>query len=297
MGTLCLRFLFCEKLHHINMTLLFAAFLLLSSHVFVDAFFTEKCDHGNVTVSLRNLRSCANEEGNENGDFCSDFKDKRNCVFDNMQKCFKNDDIEKEAKGVLAEVRETVTAVLLNPSMQEANNFYLTEDQIETMISSCPNVPDKSFVDNHEPQNIYGLHAFSTDKNCTNKDLKTMDQTFTKCFKDEAENAKSQLRNYISSRRGSIQSSLCSLLYKTVGKCLRLKLPSCLSKKEEAFISSSYMSNIRDSYVAVEGLLHTKDSGISFAKCSIFSGSSYPKSISTLLMLIIVSLKVIYFNE
>ena len=279
------------------MKLFSASFLLLSSRIFVDAFFTEKCDHGNVTVSLRNLRSCANKEGNENDDFCSTFKDGRNCVFENMQKCFKEDDIEEEAKGFLAEVKKTVSAFLLNPSMQEANNLYLTEDQIETMMSSCPNVPDKSFVDNHEPTGIYGLYAFSTDKNCTSKDLKTMDQKLTKCFKVENESATSQLRNYVSSRRGSIQSSLCSLLYKTVGKCLRLKLPSCLSKREKAFISSSYKSNIRDAYDAIEDLLNTKDSGISLAECSIFSSSSHPKSISKLLMLIIVSLKVIYFNE
>ena len=163
--------------------------------------------------------------------------------------CFKEDDTEEEAREFLANVKRAATRFLLNPTIREAKDFYLTEDQIETMLSSCPNVPGKSF---HKPKGIFGLYVFSTDNNCSIEDLNTMDQKFTKCFKDENQSVRSQVGKYISSQRGSIQSRICSLLNKTVGKCLRLKLPSCLSKREKAFISSSYKSNIREGYEAVE---------------------------------------------
>merc|ERR1712236_191942 len=112
MGTLSLV-LFCEKPHQRNMKLLFAASLMLSSRVFVDAFFTEKCDHANVTVSLRNLRSCVNKKEKKSDDFCSTFKHSRDCVFENMKKCFKEDDIEEEAKSFLADVKRDATRFLL----------------------------------------------------------------------------------------------------------------------------------------------------------------------------------------
>ena len=52
----------------------------------------------------------------------------------------------------------------------------------------------KTIIDNLEPKQIVGLDVLQTDKNCSKKSLQLINQAINKCYKDEAKNAKSQLK-------------------------------------------------------------------------------------------------------
>jgi len=284
------------------MRVIITSVLLFSSGVFVGAFFTDKCDDGNVTRSLTNLHYCMVDNEIEDGDICTGFQGARDCAFDNMKKCFKNDDIEREAENLVAQVKNiqiksVAASILLNLSYSKAKGFYLTEDEVESMFPSCQNVPDVSFVENLETMRISGLQALSTDKNCTNQDLKSTDHMLSKCFKDENENVKKQRNKFMNSRRESRQSRVCSLLSETVGKCLNLTLPSCLSEREKSFIWFIYKKKLRNEFKALDDFLKTRESGFSFSRCSIFLySSSLPHSASSIFVfLVIVLLKIINF--
>jgi len=284
------------------MTVIIISSLLFTFCVFVGAFSTDKCDHGNVTRSLRDLHYCMDDNEIEDGDVCTGFQGARNCAFDNMKKCFEDDDIEGEAKNLVAQVKNfqiksAAASILLNLSYQKNKGFYLTEDEVESMFPSCQNVPDVSFVENLETMRISGLQALSTDKNCTNQDLKSTDYMLSKCFKDENKNVKKQRNKFMNSRRESRQSPMCSLLSETVGKCLNLTLPSCLSEREKSFIWFIYKKKLRNEFKALDDFLKTKKSGFTFSSCSIFLyNSSLPQSASTIFVfLVIVLLKIINF--
>jgi len=248
------------------------ASLLLSSQCSVDAFFTEKCDHASVTSSLENLWNCLNEHQTQKKesviDFCLPFQKARECVFENMKECFKKDDIERTANEAIANM-EKGTATLI--SIKEDNDFNQDLEKIETFFASCPNVPDKAFIESIGRKQILGLDAVFTDRNCSKEDLKEVDNVLKKCLHDEKEDYDRQLKSL---QKDTIQETLCSLIARTLGKCLNQPLPQCLVKQEEIFIEKIFKQNVYEAFKTSSKFFHAEDIGFSMAKCSIFSTST-----------------------
>merc|ERR1712142_378601 len=257
-----------------KMRIYLLASLLFSSQCSVDAFFTEKCDHASVTSSLENLWNCFSEHQTQRKesviDFCLPFQKARECVFENIKECFKKDDIERTANETIAKI-EKVAATLL--SIKEDNDVDQVLEKIETFFSSCPNVPDKAFIESVGRKLILGLDAVFTDRNCSKEDLKEVDNVLKKCLEDKEENYFKQLKS-MSLQKDSIQETLCSLIARTFGKCFNQPLPQCLVKQEEIFIEKIFKKYFYKGLKASSKILHAEDFGFSIAKCSIFSTST-----------------------
>jgi len=250
-----------------------------------EAFHTEGCDHKNMTLSLGKLEACLKaEHGTSNDDICGPFESTRECVISNMKNCFAEDDLQRIAKETQGAQRQAATKLLLNPSMQKAQGFVLTEAQVDSLYSACPNIPDKTFSDNVEPKQFFALEAgVQTDNNCTQVDISEINVGGGECVESQMEHAKSQLSRRLGSTRGSrkrIQSTICSVLDGTVGKCLRKPLPACFSERERVFLKTTMSKNLQNLFKALEDLLASKLGQISFSDCSVFSvtRSAYPIS-------------------
>ena len=134
---------------------------------------------------------------------------------------------------------------------------------MDSLYSACPNVPDKSYSENVEPKLFVALEAgVGTDDNCTETEVMKVNIGRAKCAKSEMENAKSQLSSRLRSARGSYQSTICSVLDGTVGKCLRKPFPACFSERERVFLKTSMSEDFKIFFIKME--VHFK---------SVFSGS------------------------
>merc|ERR1712215_590598 len=235
--------------------------LLISFQCSVDAFFTEKCDHASVTSSLENLWNCLNDHQTQKRegvvDFCLPIQKARECVFENMRECFKKDDIERTANETIANV-EKVAAIFL--SIKEGNDIDQGLQEIVTIFSSCPNVPDKEFIEGVGRKQITVLDAVFTDRNCSKEDLKEVDNVYSKCLHDEKEVYDKQLKS-MSLQKDSIQETLCSLIDRTFGKCSDQPLPQCLVKEEEIFIEKYFKKKLYEALKASSKFLHEEDFG------------------------------------
>ena len=234
--------------------------LLLLKSMMTDGFQTDQCDHGNMTLSLRKLRTCLDaDHDTSDDDFCAPFESTRECVISNLKNCFPEDALQRIAKETQGTVRQ------------------------DSLYSACPNIPDKSFSDNVEPTQFFALEAgVETDNNCTQMEISEINVGGGECEKSEMENAKSQLSSRLRSARGSIQSTICSVLDGTVGKCLRKPLPACFSERERVFLKTTMSKNVQNLFKALEDLLSSELGQISFSECSIFSASKINNATSSM---------------
>ena len=164
----------------------FLIFSLLALNCMITAGFeTEKCDHGNIMASLRKLQTCMNAEDDAGkDDICHEFKSSRECVASNLQECFAEDNVERIANETLGAIRHAASKLLLNPAFQKSQGFVVTEAQVDSLYSACPNVPDKSFSENVEPKLFVALEAgVGTDDNCTEAEVMKVNVGRAKCAK------------------------------------------------------------------------------------------------------------------
>jgi len=278
--------------------ILIAFSLLAWNFLQTDGFETDKCDHGNITASLRKLQTCLRaEDDTGEDDICHDFKSSRECVTSNLEQCFTKANVERIANETLGEIRLATTELLLNPAFQKIEGFVLTEAQVDSLYSACPNIPDKSFSENVERKLFFALEAgVRTDDNCTENEITKVNVGGgAECVKLEMENAKSQLNSRLRSARGSYQSTICSVLDGTVGKCLRKPFPECFSERERVFLKKTMAETLQNRFKEAEDLLGSKLGQISFSDCSVFSGSrmNYPTSSIVYVVLAISSFFVI----
>merc|ERR1711915_226754 len=224
-----------------------------------------------------NLGNCLNEPDTQKKegvvDFCLPIEKARECVFENMQECFKKDDIERTANETIANI-EKVAATFV--SIKEGDDVDQDLEKIVTFFSSCPNVPDRAFIESVGHKQIFGLDAVFTDRNCSKEDLKEVDNVLNNCLNDEKEVYDKQLKS-MSSQKGSIQETICSLIARTFGKCLKQPLPQCLVKQEQIFIEKIFKQNFYEGFKTTSKFLLEEDSGFSMEKCSIFSTSTAGK--------------------
>merc|ERR1712215_155398 len=115
---------------------------------------------------------------------------------------------ERTANETIANI-EKVAATLL--SIKEGVDDNQGLKKIGTFFSSCPNVPDKEFIESVGRKQIAGLDAVFTDRNCSKDDLNEVDNVYSKCLDDEKEVYDKQLKS-ISLQKDSIQENICSLI-------------------------------------------------------------------------------------
>jgi len=260
--------------------------LLFSSQCSVDAFYTEKCDHASVTSSLENLLNCKNNYKTQKKegvvDFCHILQKSRECVFKNLKKCFKKNDIERTANKTVADI-EIYAAKLL--SIKENNTE--GHKKIETFFASCPNVPDKEFIDSVRAEHVAGLNAVFTDRNCSKEDLNKWANDLQKCVDDKKEELQKQSKS-MSLQKVSVQESVCSLIDGTIGKCFNLPLPHCLVKREQIFLEKIIKQKLHEQFKIEDELIQSEDYGFSFAKCSIVSTSNQATSFSRISSFVVI---------
>jgi len=275
--------------------ILIAFSLLAWNFLQTDGFETDKCDHGNITASLRKLQTCLRaEDDTGEDDICHEFKSSRECITSNLEECFTKANVERISNETLGEIRLGATEILLDPDFQKIKGFVLTEAQVDSFYSACPNIPDKSFSENVDPKLFFALEAgVRTDDNCTENEMIKVNVGRAECEKLERENAISQLNSRLRSARGSYQSTICSVLDGTVGKCLRKPFPECFSKRERVFLKKTMTENLQNLFKVVEDLFGLGQ--ISFSDCSVVSGSrmNYPTSSIVYVVLAISSFFVI----
>jgi len=120
-----------------------------------------------------------------------------------------------------------------------------------------------------------------TDHICTKEDINKVNIGSGRCLQSEMENAKAQFLG-TSVRRGSIQSTICSVLDRTVGKCLRKPFPDCFSNRERTFLRNTLSEQTQNLFKVIEDLLKSQLGQISFSACSVFSGSLMTNPLSSL---------------
>jgi len=270
--------------------------LLLVKLMVSDAFRTDQCDHANLTISVRKLQTCLDDVSGDD-DICSPFLEANECVTNNLKECFIEDDLQRIAKEKLGGIRVASTKLILNPALQTAHlGFVLSEAEVDSLFSTCPNIPDKNFSENVKFKHFFVLEAgVKTDDNCTEDEI-TEVNGLGECEKSELEKFKAQITRRLRSARGSVQSTICSVLDGTVGKCLRKPLPACFSERENIFLKNKMSENIQNVFKVVEeDLIGEKLGKLSFSDCSVFSDSRtiFPTSSMLIVMLALTSFFVI----
>ena len=226
--------------------------LLVLNFLHIHGFETDKCDHENLTTALGKLHTCWDSITESREDICGQFEETRECVASNLDKCFHQKDIKKTTEETLVDLRTIKTEMLLSPDMQKAQGFILSEAEVDSLFFVCPNIPDKTFIENIGAQLVFVLeHGVRTDNNCTEEEITDFNAGSGKCLDSELEKAEAQLWR-ISAHRGSKQSTICpdfdgavGNFDRAVGNCLRKTSPSCFSMRERSFLRSNLVEQMQ----------------------------------------------------
>ena len=247
--------------------------LLLLNIIGIKSFETDKCKHEKLIPAVTELGKCLEEDSDAGNDHCSPFEEARNCVTDNLKDCFLEEDVARISENTLANIRNQSTKLLLHPVFQQSLGIALSEEDVDSIFSTCENIPGKTQAQNAKTQKIVVLESgVRTDNNCTKNEMTKVNNELILCMEVEKEKAKAELGKGLS-RRASIQSTICSIMDKTLGKCIRKPFPFCFSDKENTFLKSEITDQMKIAFEAVEDLLGATQRGISISSCSVFSGS------------------------
>merc|ERR1712179_816173 len=269
--------------------------LLLLNLMGINAFETEKCKHEKLISAATDLGKCLEKDSEAGDDHCTPFEEARHCVDENLKDCFVEDDVTRITKDTLAGIRNASTRILLHPAFHQSIGVVITEEMVDEMLSTCENIPDKTKAQNIEKQKIVILEdGVKTDNNCTREEVMEVNNEIMQCMKVEKENAQAKLRKVVS-RKASVQSAICSIMNKTLGKCIRKPFPFCFSKREKAFLKSEIKEQMKSVFEAVEDLLGASGYGISISSCSVFSSSEIytQPSVFVYILLMVFSLYII----
>jgi len=264
--------------------------LLVLNFLHIHAFETDKCGHENLTTDIGKLHTCWNSITESRENICGQFEETRECIASNLDKCFHQEDIKKTTMETLADLRSFKTDMLLNPVVQKAQGFNLSKAEVDSLFSVCPNIPEKTFIENIGAQPVIVLeHGVRTDNNCTEEDITDFDAGSEKCLESELENMEGSL----SVQRGSKQSAICPDFDRAVENCLRKTSPSCFSMRERSLLRSSLVEQMRYVIKTIKELAgeHWPE-----LDCSDFSGSSVMTDPSTSIAYIVFSISLFYVN-
>jgi len=269
--------------------------LLVLNFLHIHAFETDKCDHESLTTVLGKTRStCWDSKIESREDICGQFEKTRECVASNLDKCFHQENIKKITKETLADLSISKTEMLLNPVVQKAQGFNLSKAEVDSLFSVCPNIPDKTFIENLGYWEWVDA-GVSTDNNCTEEEITDFNAESEKCLDSEFENTEAWLGR-ISAHRGSKQSAICldfgfDLM---VENCLKKTSPSCLSMRERSFLKTNLVEPM---HYLLKKLFDLAGENLPEFEldCSDFSGSVMPKP-STSIAYIVFSIPLFYVN-
>jgi hypothetical protein len=284
-------FFHCRQVKMVFKETIVASFsLILLKYFLTDGFETNKCDHRTLTMSLRKVQACITAvDESDNDDFCSEFPHTRECVTSNLPECFSEEHVEKMAKECLGFLRQGLTKLLLNTDIQKVLGFVLAEAELDFLFDACPSVPDKSFAEKVGQKYFYALETgVRTDKNCTENEMKNINVVSAECWLSEVEKALTQLSRRLGYAGGSYQTTACSVLNETVGKCMRAPLPACISERERMFLKTTMLEDFK----SIVDIFESEFGQISLSDCYLFSASklNYPTSSVVYLMLSLINL-------
>jgi len=246
--------------------------LLVLNFLHIHAFETDKCGHENLTTALGKLHTCWDSITVSREDICGQFEETRECIANNLDKCFHEENIKKTSEETLAELRSFKTAILLTTDVQKAQGFNLSEAEVDSLFSVCPNIPDKTFIENIGAQPVFVLEpGVRTDNNCTEEEITDFNAGSEKCLESELDNTEAQFTvREDFSHPGSNETTICLYFDRVVGKCLRKTLPSCFSMRERIFLRSNLEEQIQYLFKKVMDLAGEIWPELD---CSVFSGS------------------------
>eukprot|EP00092_Neocalanus_flemingeri_P037123 GFUD01040411.1.p1 GENE.GFUD01040411.1~~GFUD01040411.1.p1 ORF type:complete len:296 (-),score=48.91 GFUD01040411.1:111-998(-) len=246
---------------------------IFSFFIFISAFQTEQCNHQEITKSLKKLQDCMNADGGEDEDVCYEFSSANDCVRKHLSGCFDEEDVDRSANETLGQIRKASTKLILSPSYQRLIGFTVSETDLDSLFATCPNMPGKKFSENLKPTLIYAIDLLQTDRNCTKEQINGVNTDFAGCAEKQKKNVQAMFSRRTSSRSSlsSMQSTICSVMEDTLGKCLRKPLPDCFSKREEVFLKTTLSENLKSSTKGIEKQAKQKLSGLSFSGCPVFS--------------------------
>ena len=272
--------------------------VLLFNVIGINTFETDKCQHGELITAVADFEKCLEKDSDSEGEYdhCTPFEEARECVDAHLEGCFVEEDLARIGQNTLANIRNFSTTFFLNPDFQKSHGFVLSEAEVDVLYSTCKNIPDKTFAQNSENQTFVMLEeGVTTDNNCTKAEVKEVNKKIIQCVTVEMENAKAEIRNF--SRRGSIQATICSIMDKTLGKCIRKPLSPCFSEREKSYLKCEMADQFKILFGAIDDLFDSSKHHISISSCSIFSSSEKENQPSHLvhIMFLIFSFYVITY--
>jgi len=271
--------------------------LFLLKLITISAFETAKCEHENLTTALVNLDECLEEES-DTDDICSPFKEAGDCVENHLKICFEDENIKMMKRNTLAALRKVTTFFLLNPSIQKLQGVHFSESEVDSLYSTCPDIPCKEYTESKEFTELWQFLALEgsvrTDNNCTFSEITDINVGMPTCLKKEKEIAKTWLTRQ---RSGSFQSRICSIKDKTIGKCMPKLFKSCFSEREKIYLNNRLSEGMKNYFKTLEEVFDLKSHGFTISSCPVSSDAKKINTTCTLLHIIVLTLISRYYMD
>ena len=248
--------------------------VLLFNFVGINTFETDKCEHWELIAVVSNFEKCLEKDSDNEAeaDQCTPFEEARDCVDNHLKGCFVEEDIAIITQDTLAGIRNFSASFLLNPDFQQSHGFVFSEADVDVLYSKCENIPDKNYAQNSDNQKYVMLEdGVKTDNNCTKDEIKKVNTEIRQCLKVEVNDARTKIRNLY--HPASIQATVCSIMDKTLGKCIQKTFSLCFSEREKAYLKIKIAESLKQLFGAVEDLSDSTEKDISISSCSVFSSS------------------------
>jgi len=266
--------------------------LFFLKFITISAFETAKCDHEHLKTAIANLDKCLEEDESDTDDICSPFKDSGDCVENHLKICFEEENIKIIKKNKLAAIRKVTTLFILNPKLQNYFGTQLSESEVDSMYSTCPDIPSKEYTENLTAKQFPELEqGVRTDNNCTLNEITDINVGIASCLKLETEKAKTSVVSILTRQRsGSVQSRMCSVLDSTVGKCMLKPFKGCFTERERIFLNKELSETLKNNMKAFDELFDAKSLGFTLSTCPVFSDAKKINTTFTLFHIIVLTL-------
>jgi len=244
------------------------------------SFKTSTCLHEAIDRALVRLDNCINYENYDNydeDDICDMFTPRKECETKEIGGCFENDHLEEIKEQRFSKIRKEI----MKPYQNLTSTFNF-------IVGLCPNVSHENITKDIPRTQFHVLEHLDTDNNCTNEQMSKFNTDLPKCLERETKNAIKIFGNRTSSSTDQSEDNACSVLERTVGRCLLQ--PTCFSERELLTLSKILSRLLKENYVLV---IYDKDTGKeerrislkdceAFTKDNIFSTSNLSKPPSSL---------------
>jgi len=247
--------------------------LMLST---VNCFSTPACGHKRTAREINKISACllsaSSDESMTEKDVCALPLALENCIrFQNMNpkkrlrpKCFRMEELNKTVDQVLGNLQQEIKEHLsskeyqrkMNPSELLDMSYMSIDLRMSIIFAKCPFVLTDSKILNKQ---FLFLEDLNFDNNCTENEIGAMNTDLGECTARESNKMKTGTYSKTYNPRyetGTFtvdehRRGVCSVFGRTVGKCLRKPLPTCLSARETSFLKKLISNQYKDKEFSV----------------------------------------------